>query len=295
MHILAIPRLLRDAGRAWYKDRTFEMGAALAFYSAFAASPILLFTILITSVFFGSGIEQAQLAGRLNDIVSPSVAQAMVQTIRQSRQAAMDWSSLLVGTCVLLIGAVGLFSQLQDSLNSVWKVKPDPKRSWWTMVRQRAPVLLMVVGVIVVLVLALLGNTVLWLAATPSLPWPAGRALWTALHWLLSLVVLAILIALVYKVLPETEIHWGDVWVGALVTAVLFTAGNYLVGTYLSRLQLTSSYGASGSWLVLLLWAFYASQAFLFGAAFTRIYADERGKSIRPAKGAVSAPQAGRA
>jgi membrane protein len=187
----------------------------------------------------------------------------------------------VLGIAMLLFGAAGLFGQLQDALNTVWDVRPKPDRGVWGMIRDRFLSLSMVLGVAFLLLVSLIASSAL--AAIGSLlgDWQTG-AVGLVLTTLLDLVVVTALFALIYRYLPDAEIAWRDVWFGAAVTAVLFTIGKFLIGMYLGRAGVGSAYGAAGSLAVLLVWLYYASQIFLFGAELTKAYANHLGSRIKP-------------
>jgi membrane protein len=289
MNWRAIWELLKDTAEEWLSSETLTLGAALAYYSIFSIAPILVIALAIAGMVFGPQAAQGELTGQLEKAVGPAIAPAIVSTLRYTHQSGTGWWATTVGVIVLLVGAVGVFSQLQTSLNSIWAVAPKPGRGVWSVVKQRLLSFLMVLVMGGLLLLSLIVSTTLSaLGSLVSLPELAGSIyLWRALEWAISLGLLTLLIAVIFKVLPDVEIDWGDVWVGAFVSAILFTLGSYLIGLYLGWSSVSSAYGAAGSLVVLLMWVYYSSQVFLFGAEFTRVYMNRHGRRIEPAHNAI--------
>jgi membrane protein len=194
---------------------------------------------------------------------------------------------------VLLFGASGVFVELQTALNAIWMVQPKPDRGLWGILQDRFLSFTMVLGTCFLLLASLLVTTAL--AALASLWTPAslpgGTWLWQGLNALVSLAVITALFALLFKYLPDAFVAWQDVWLGAAVTAVLFLIGKHLLGLYLGWAAITSTYGAAGSVLAILLWVYYTAQIFLFGAAFTRVHAQEAGRRVQAAPNAMLVKQ----
>jgi membrane protein len=282
--------LLKTTLARWYDSGTFQLGAALAYYAIFAIPPILVIALAVAGALFGQEAARGQLANRLAEAVGPAVAKAIESTIGYAETKGGGAIATVISIVVLLFAAVGLFTQLQMSLNTIWNVRPRPDRGWWDMIRDRLLSFLMVLVIAVLLLLSLAANAVLsavsgWFS---QLALPGGNSLWEALRWIVSLGLMTLLFAALYKVLPDVKIGWKAVWIGAVVTAVLFTVGNFLIGLYLGRASVTSAYGAAGSLVVVLLWVYYSSQVVLLGAEFTRVYADRRGHAVQPADNAIA-------
>jgi len=201
--------------------------------------------------------------------------------IASAWQPATGRWSLAVGVVMLLFGASGVFGQLQDALNTIWEVQPDPHRGIWGTVRDRFFSFVMVLGTGFLLLVSLLVS-----AAVGALTDRLGAA-GPATSLLASLLLATGLFAAIFKVLPDAQVRWRDVWVGAAATALLFAVGKELLGLYLGRSSVSSSYGAAGSVLVLLLWVYYAAQILFLGAEFTQVWANRFGGHVQPARGAV--------
>jgi membrane protein len=277
--------LTKEAVRDWYEGNTFPLGAALAYYSVFALAPTLVIAVAIAGMIFGREAARGNLVAELRQTVGPEVAasaEAMLRTTETDH-----WGGVLatiVGIGVLVFGAIGVFSQIQSALNAIWRVKPKPGRGLWGVVRDRLVSFVMVLCVGGLLVLSLAISTALEVIAkyVPTADLPGDFSLWGTIHWTATLGLMTLLFALLYKVLPDVRLGWGDVWVGGVVTAVLFAGGNYLIGLYLGRGSTASAYGAAGSLVILLLWVYYSSQVFLLGAEFTWVYANRRGEVKEP-------------
>ncbi len=280
--------LLKGTYDHWSDANTSEMGAALAYYTAFAVSPLVLIALTVATWIMG-GPDAAK------ERVSTEVARTAGQPIADALQGFFNnppdlGSGVLATTLavvVLLFGASGVFGQLQLSLNTLWGVKPKPGRGIKGMLADRFLSFSMVFGTAFLLLVSLVISTALSALGGMLHPAPGFFAvLWQGLNLLVSFAVVAVLFALIFKVLPDATIAWRDVWVGAVVTAVLFTVGKYLLGLYLGRASVTSGFGAAGSLVVILLWVYYSSQILLFGAALTRVYSDRFGSHVRPAANA---------
>lgn len=283
-------KLLKQTYNSWSEDKAMRLGAALAYYSVFSIAPLVLITIAVASMFLGEEAAQGQIVEEISGTVGTPVAQALEDQLQANQEKGTGGLATLTGIVVLLFGASGVFAQLQDALNTVWKVAPRPDRGILGMIRDRFLSMTMVLGTGFLLLVSLVITAALAALArfwTPA-ALPGGAYLWQALHGLVSLAFITVLFALMYKYLPDARIEWRDVWIGAAITAVLFTIGKYLLGLYLGQASVASTYGAAGSLVVILLWVYYSALILLFGAEFTRVYAEHLGKGIEPAANAVA-------
>jgi membrane protein len=289
------------AVRKWYQDNALMMGAALAYYAVFSIAPILVIAIVIASVVFGKEAAQGQIIHELEQTVGPTLAQAIQSSLGYAYTSGSGTLATATSILLLLLATTGAFSQLQESLNIIWKVKQKPRRGVLGVLKDRFWSFLMVLIVGVLLLAALALNAALYgLSQYFSFPWvPGGIALWQGINFSVFFLLLTVLFAMVYRVLPDVKISWKEVGVGATLTAFLFIVGNYLIGLYLAWGSVTSAYGAAGSVVVILLWVYYSSQIFLFGAELIQVHAQRQGQSIEPAENAVarapgeSSPQGG--
>jgi membrane protein len=280
--------LLRDTITEWGQDRVPRMGAALACYSAFSVAPLVLLVIAVASRIFTEDQVEHAVVGELTRTFGAPVANAVGSIMHNAENTGSATTATVVGILVLLFGASGVFGELQDSLNSIWKVQPKPGRAWLTIVRERFLSFTMVLGTGFLLLVSLLITTALSvLGAYFTHLLPGGAGLWHAVNWAASFAFITAVFALIFKEVPDVKVAWRDVWVGATLTALLFTLGKYALGMYLGLASTTSAYGAAGSLVAFLLWVYYSAQILLFGAEFTRVYARKRGDRAPPADNAV--------
>ena len=286
--------LLRSTFAAFGEDRIGRHAAALAYFTVFSISPLLLVIISVAALFYGQEAASGAIQGQIKEAVgSPQVAAAIQEMLKNAsgngQNTARPILSTIVALGVALWGASGLFGALQDSLNSIWGVMPDPKLGFWSVVRSRFVSFAMVLGVGFLLLVSLVLTTVL-AAVSNSMSGAVGESviLGQILNFGLGLVVSMLLFAAIFKVLPDADIQWRDVWVGAFATAFLFSIGRLILGIYLGRPAVTSAYGSAGALIVLLLWVNYAATILFFGAEFTKAYANKFGSKIEPSDGAIA-------
>jgi membrane protein len=284
--------LVRDTAWSWLEPHTFQLGAALAFYGAFALAPTLIIAIALAGIFFGEDAAQGRLDAKLTGALGPGMAGALAETMTYVYVTGSGCIATVIGFGLILFASTGLFIQLQLALNQIWGVQPKPGRGFWNMVRSRFLAFVLVLGVGALLVLAVIANTTLIAlhAFLPEAAWPDEPFLWDGVNWILSIVLFTLLVAMIYKLLPDAIIAWGTVCVGASLTALLFALGNFLFGQYLVRAAPASVYGSASSLVVVMLWIYYSSQILLFGAEFTKHFAKKYGKPMRPAEYAMCRP-----
>jgi membrane protein len=280
--------LLRDTVSAWIDDKAPRLGAALAYYSTFAVAPIVILAVSLAGLVFGDKAPGA-IADQLRATLGAPVAEAVESIVRSASNPTASKVAALVGLATLLFGACAVFIELQDALNTIWKVTPRPGRPIVTIIRERLVSFSMVLATGFLLLVSLVVTTALAAVADWLTPeWlPGGVALWRGVNWLASTAFIALLFALIFKVVPDVHIAWRDVWPGAVLTALLFTAGKYLLGLYIASSSVASAYGAAGSLVIVLVWVYYSAQILLFGAEMTRAQAKRRGADCCPARSAV--------
>lgn len=272
--------VLRDAAQAWRDDRAMRKGAALAYYTAFSLAPLLVIAINIAGIAFGRKAATGEIYGRMHAVLGSqgaSVVQAMIANA--ARPGSGIWPTV-VGVVTIMIGATSALVELKDGLDQIWKVPAavgTVGRYFVDFMRTR----LLVVGMILMLALLLLASLVMSAVLTAlSRLWSEGAATTALLqggNFAFSFVLITALLATVYKMLPSVRLAWGDVIFGAAVTALLFAAGKYFIGLYLRYSAAASMYGAAGSLLVVLMWAYYSAQILFYGAELTKIYAHRFG------------------
>jgi membrane protein len=282
-------KMAREAFTLWEQSRSATMGAALAYYTLFSIPPLLVIALAAVSLIFGQEAATGQLGGELKKIFGDDVATAMQGTVQRDQQTGGGPLAMIVGVVVLLFGASGVFGELQASLNTIWQVQPKPGRGILGIIKDRFLSFTLVLGTCFLLLVSLVISTALSVIASWWTPEsvPGGTYLWQGIHAVVSFAVITLLFAFIYRFLPDAKISWKDVWVGSAMTAVLFLAGKQILGLYLAQKGVTSSYGAAGSLVLLLIWVYYTAQIFLLGAAFTRVYAMGHGSRGEPTENAV--------
>ena len=288
--------LLKSTYSDWSEDKASRLAAALAYYTAFALAPLLLIAIAVAGFVFGEEAARGQVVAQLEGLLGADAAHAVETAIANSRESGASTISAIIGIATLLWSASNLFAQLQDALNTVWEVAPKPGAGIMATVKKRFLSMTMVLGIGFLLLVSLVLSSVLAaLGSFLNSLLPAAGVLWQVVNVAISFAVITLLFAAIYKVLPDVEIAWSDVWIGAAVTALLFTIGKLLIGLYLGNASVGSTYGAAGSLLVLLIWVYYSAQILFFGAEFTQAYARKYGSRIVPDESAVRVTEEARA
>src|SRR5579864_4506471 len=275
--------LFKDAGKQWLANKAPRLGAALAFYTIFSLAPLLVIIMALAGLLFGREAVQHHISDQVQSLVGGQGAEAINAMVASANKPRSGIVASVLGIIMLIFGAGGLFGQLQDALNTIWGVEPKPGRGIWGMLQERFLSFSMVLGSAFLLLVSLVVSTALAALGGAFGDWQHG-VIGQIVNTVVDLIVITLLFAMIYKFLPDVKISWKDVWLGAFVTAVLFTIGKVLIGLYLGRSSISSSYGAAGSLAVLLIWLYYASQIFLFGAELTKAYGDHFGSRIVPAR-----------
>jgi membrane protein len=287
-------QLIQEAGNGWLDDKVPRMSAALAYYTILSVAPLLVIALGIAGQFLGPQQVQDAVVKQLGGLVGEEGGKAIQTMIAHASNLGSSVTAIIVGGIVLLFGASGVFAELQDALNTIWEVQPKPGRPVWTIIRERFLSFAMVLGTCFLLLVSLVVSAVL-AALTQWMGWGAEGVVGQVLTFCISFGVITLLFAMIFKVLPDVKIAWGDVWVGALATAFLFTVGKLLIGLYLGHASVGSAYGAAGSLVVFVVWVYYSAQILYFGAEFTKAYANHFGSHIRPTENAEPLTQEARA
>ena len=275
----------------WTADHAQGLGAALAFYSIFSLVPLLLIVIAIAGLVFGQEAAQGQIIGQIQDLVGEESAKAIQSMIEEARKPAAGIIATVLAIVLLFLGATGVFAQLQEALNIIWRVEAKPEQGMWKIFKDRFISLLAVLGTGFLLLVSLVisaGLSAIGTTLEHVLPVPGF--LLQLINFLVSFAIVTFLFAMIYKLLPDRSIQWSDVWIGASITSLLFTIGKFVIGVYLGKSDVGIAYGAAGSLVVILIWDYYASQIFLFGAEFSAVYAHVRGSKLAPSPEARMAP-----
>lgn len=279
-------QLLKTTWKEWNEDEASQLAAALSYYTAVSIAPLLVLVVVIVGLFLGQQAAQSQLLTQLRAVMGPQGSQFLETVLQNADQPHLASIAGILSFLTLLWGSTNVFAQLQNSLNKIWNVERKQGAGIWATLRSRLISFTMVLGVAFMLLISLVISTLL----TVFVDWghsflPGADWIWEVISFLVSFAVITFLFAAIYKVLPDVEIAWRDVWLGAAVTALLFTIGKYVLGLYLANAG--SAYGAVGSLVVFLLWVFYSAQILFMGAEFTQVYARRYGSGIRPDEGTV--------
>lgn len=288
--------MVKQATSSWSEDRAPSMGAALSYYTVFSIAPLLLIVIAVAGLVFGQQAAQGAIVGQLQGLLGESAAQTiqgLLQSVSEPKEGVV---ATAVGAVLLLLGATTVFAELQDDLNRIWKAPQRARPSGlWGWLRARILSLGMILGIGFLLLVSLVASAAIAALGTWWGPmFGAWETLAQAVNFVLSLALVTGMFALIYRFMPDVEIQWHDVWVGAAVTALLFTIGKFAIGLYIGKSSVASGFGAAGSLAVLLLWVYYSAQIFLLGAEFTRVYAHQYGsrRARTAAAPATAAPDA---
>ncbi len=287
-------KLVKQAANAWVDDYAPSMGAAIAYYTIFSIAPLLLIAISVAGLVFGKEVASGEVLSQLRNLMGEAGAQAVQSMLEAASHPEKSITATLVGGVLLLIGATTVFGELQDALDRIWRA---PARATvgglWKLVHSRLLSFGMIMGIGFLLIVSLLFSA--WLAAFGKWLEPlfgAWEIVANLINFAVSFGMVTLMFALIYKIMPRVPIAWSDVWVGAVVTALLFTVGKTLIGLYIGKSGVASAFGAAGSLAVLLIWVFYSAQIFLLGAEFTWVYAHTFGsRRSEPATAAVVIPQ----
>lgn len=282
--------LLREAARGWWNDRAMSLGAAIAFFTVFSLAPMLLAVIAVAGLVFGQAAAQGAIVAQLGGLLGDAAAAMIEGMIASANDVQSGVIGASVGALTFLVLVTGAIIELQDDLNIIWKVKPPEHYGIAAFVRVRLLSLALVLGLGFLLLVSLMIDA--GLSALGSLLEAELIGSMTRLQILNSVAAFAIavlLFAMIFKILPDVDLAWSDVWIGALVTGALFTIGKALIGSYLGSSNVASSYGAAASLITILLWIYYSSLILLFGAEFTKVYAESHGsrRDIAPTLGQV--------
>jgi membrane protein len=281
--------LLKETFKEWQEDKVTRLAAALAYFTIFSLAPLLIVVIAIAGAVFGHEAATGQLVREIRGLVGTDGARVIEDMIQNAATPGSGGTlATIIGVVTLILGASGVFGQLQDALNTIWGVMPKPGLGIKETIKNRILSFALVLGIGFLLLVSLVLSA--GLSAVDEFlnnQFPGGGLLLQILNFVISYAVITLMFATMYRFLPDVKIAWRDVWVGAAVTAALFTIGKFLIGLYLGNSSTASVYGAAGSLVVLLIWIFYSAQIMLFGAEFTQVYATRYGSHLEPADNAI--------
>lgn len=281
--------IVKQAFKGWSDDKAASMGAALSYYTVFSIAPLLLIVISVAGLVFGEEAARGAIVAQLQGLLGEQSAQTIESVVEATNKPAQGVVGTLVGLALLLVGATTVFAELQDALDRIWHA-PDRKQvsGLWGWLQSRILSFGMILGIGFLLLVSLVVSAVL---AAFGDWWGGFMGGWDTLaqvlNFVFSFALVTVMFAVIYKFMPHVKIQWHDVWIGAAVTALLFTIGKHLIGLYIGKSGVTSTFGAAGSLVVLLLWVYYSAQIFLLGAEFTWAYAHSHGSMRETAPAAA--------
>lgn len=285
MRLRDLWELIKETISAWSDDYAASMGAALAFYTIFSVAPVLVIVLAIAGFIFGEEAARGELFSRIGAFLGEEAAVAVQGIVREAGEPGRGIVAAATGAVAMIIGATTVFAELQSDLNRIWRTSGESGGGWMQIVTGRLTAFVLVLGIALLLLVAIVAGTALSLIGEW---WSVYLGGWSIVLQVLNFAIMFAAIttafALIYRYVPEANVAWRDVWLGAAVTAVLFLIGRYLIGLYLSTAGVGSGFGAAGSLVILLMWVYYSAQVFLLGAEFTWVYAQRFGSRSRGGK-----------
>lgn len=283
--------LLKETFTQWNEREPFNNAVIISYYTIFSLPGLLVIIINLAGYFFGYEAVTNQVSSQVNGMIGGDAAQDIQKIVSKASENNEGFTiSSILGVATLVFGATGVFYQLQQILNKMWEVKPQPKQRFLKLIKDRV----FSFGLILVVGFLLLVSLVLSAALSAVSDWVAGYlsesflVIFKVLDFIVSFGIVSLLFAAMYKFLPDAKIRWKDVWIGAMMTAVLFVIAKFALGLYFGKSDPGSTYGAAGSIVLIMLWVSYSGMILLFGAEFTQVYANRIGKKVEPAEGAIS-------
>lgn len=282
-----IVSLVKDTAAQWSTDEASRLAASLALYTMLSIAPLLVIAVSIAGLVYGEEAARGQISQQLSTIVGPQAGKAIESLVANAETPSSGVLGTIIGIVIGLMGASGVFGELQSALNRIWEVKPKPGRGIRGIVRDRFFSFAMVMGVAFLLLVSLVVSAML--AGVTGffeglIPMPA---LWEVLNTVIGIAVSGLLFTLIFKLVPDVKVSWRDVWVGGFVTGVAFSIGRIALGWYVGRGATTSPFGAAGSLVALIVWVYYSAQILFMGAEFAQVYASRFGDRIEPSPNAV--------
>ncbi|MGK6307913.1 YihY/virulence factor BrkB family protein [Variovorax sp. DT-64] len=279
MQVRALLDLFRQAFLSWKADYAPSMGAALAYYTVFSVAPLLLIVISVAGLVFGEEAARGEIMNQLSGLMGEEGARAVQGMLEAVNKPKEGIFATVIGVALLLLGASTVFGELQDALDRIWRAPArDSSKGLFNLLRVRLLSFSMILCIGFLLMVSLVASAALAALGKWWAPVFGGwAALAQAVNFFFSFVIVTVAFAMIYKIMPRVRVQWRDVWIGAAVTALLFTVGKHLIGLYIGKTGVASGYGAAGSLVVVLVWVYYSAQIFLLGAEFTWVYAHKYG------------------
>lgn len=287
------PKILKETFSAFMNDKGLKLSASLAYYTIFSLAPMLIVLLSIGGIFYGQDALQGKVFSQINDFIGNDAAAQIQTTLQKLQLSGKSALAATTGVITLIIGASGIFVEIQDSINQIWRVKAVPKKGWLKLVINRILSLSMIASLGFILIVSLLINSLVLVFSDVLVRFLPDFTLIfiDALNLAITFLVLMTLFGIIYKVLPDVEIKWKQIRAGAFFTALLFMLGKYLIGLYIQYAAVGDIYGAAGTVVVIAVWVYYSAAILFFGAEFTWAHAKVRGDTIQPSKHAVAIKQ----
>ncbi|GAA4428322.1 YihY/virulence factor BrkB family protein [Pontibacter saemangeumensis] len=282
-------QITKETFKDFVNDKPLDYAAIIGFYTIFSLPAVLIITIRIAGAAFGEEAVRGQLVNQIGGIIGRNSAEQIQSIIENASQSEASTIGTIVGVATMIFTATTVFVALQDSINAMWEVRAKPEKGWWKLVVDRVLSLALVVSLGFVLLVSLSVDIVMGVIYDYLRQQLTGVAVYlvTAANLVLSILVSVLIFATIFKVLPDAKIKWRNVWIGAFVTTILFVAGKFILNIYFQHDPLADTYGAAGSLVLILVWVYYASIIFLFGAEFTQVYSRVHDRGIKPQDNAV--------
>lgn len=277
-------KIIKQSFADFFSERVMKLSAALSYYTLFSLPGLIIIILWISDIFYGKAAVEGTVYGQIADFVGKDAALQIQETIRNATLSSDNKIATIVGFITLVIGATGVFGEIQDSINLIWRLKAKPRKGWLKLLVNRLLSFSIIVTLGFLLLVSLIVNGILdAFISRLTMAFPEAQivALYIA-NVVLSFIITSFLFGLIFKVLPDAKIKWHNVRIGAFTTALLFMLGKFLISYYLGHNRMTSAYGAAGSVIVILLWVYYSAIILYFGAVFTRVYAIHTGSHIYP-------------
>lgn len=281
-----LPSLLWQAAKNWMEDEPFRLSAVVAYYAILSLPAFMVILINTVGAIWGVEIVQGNLTGEITEVLGKDVAQSVETMIRETQQPNKNTISTIIGIGTLIVGSTGVFYHLQISLNQIWKIETDGQNPIWQTITNRARsfLFILIIGFLLLISFVLTALVSLLTDFIQQNFTDIVLYLTYLIDISVSLGVITVLFALIFKYLPNAKIKWGSVWMGAFITAILFVLGKFLLGLYFGRANFDSTYGAAGTLVLILLWVSYSCLILFYGAEFTYVYAQRYGLGVRPTK-----------
>jgi membrane protein len=284
--------LTRWTIQSWWTDNALRLSAAMSYYITFSLAPLLLIVIAVAGLLMGNSNARDAIMQQARLLIGPTGADALEVMMKSARKPSTSVIAAAIGVITLLLGATGVVGQLQDALNTIWRVKPKPGRGIKGIIRARVMNFGMVLGIGFLLLVSLVISAAI--EALSGYFWgQETHVIIEILHFFMSTAVITVLFAMMFKFLPDVELKWRNIWFGAFVTSLLFSLGKTLTALYIAKSSLASSYGAAGSLVIILTWVYYSSASFLLGAEFTQAFTNYREGAPEKKEGIIAKPKEG--